>query len=949
MMTLADDSCGASLNDSKMKVIKGSDVSPVDNRGGKRTSTPINGEINKVLSGLSSVDVVNLCNENDGSFIKVPLDNSPCSDRQSNPVATSCDLKTSLDNTGIMNEKGMTGPSVGSKLASMEDVVNTCFVSPSPMDGIVSDKDGSKFEFGRNTYSKGYEEMALKMEYVPSTVSKLENGNRRIMITAEEVIKGGQSCSLQLYGYFVGTSMDYRVVRGNLMRMWRVYDIEEITKTSSGIFYFKFKSKEGMKSVLESGPWMVQNVPLVLNIWEPGIWLEKTKPSSIPIWVCVHNIPMELCNDNGIGKIMSGVGKRKWGPMDPKSNAIGSDEDGFVQVGKKNKPIVTPSKDGFFKNVNGGHKGVELDRSNGNLKSSQKQDSNQMKSSFGYGKYGNQQRFFHEKQGNFQGNNRGNVGGKWKSNQAGSTYIKKSNDQAASVSGVSKGSTKDSNSKGKHDLRQLSNDPNFKPKVLVRGEKSDKIKDKSNVEEFDSIWLDLKSEVDILMEADMENDAAQVKNVSNGDFNTTLDPSKKSTGGSKVTTAMTDFRDCVGEIEVDDIYMSGLCFTWKKCSGKEGGLLKKLDRVMDNVAFMSAFPTSYAQFLPFMTSDHSLAVFAIPEVDKVKPRPFKFHNYLTGKGNLFDNVEKLGRDLASIQAALVYNPNSKDLREAELACLKAYKAALKDEELFLRQKSKIIWLSEGDRNSKYFHNVVKGRVNRGRISVNVLGKSSVVLPVNNPELLFINKLAEGDANFMVREVSNDEVKATLFDIDSNKAHGSDGYSSYFFKSSWDVIGKDFCMAVKEFFSLGKLLKENALDEFGSVSGLFLSFPKSTVFFWNVKESSKAKILNVMPFSEGNLSVRYLGVPLISMRLYVNDCFALVDKVKKRLLDWKNKSLSFAGRLQLIMSVVGSMQVYWSSRFILPVTISNEVETLMRDFLRNYGEFKRGKSRIKWSL
>nr|GEX09731.1 RNA-directed DNA polymerase, eukaryota, reverse transcriptase zinc-binding domain protein [Tanacetum cinerariifolium] len=70
-----------------------------------------------------------------------------------------------------------------------------------------------------------------------------------------------------------------------------------------------FKSEDGMKKVLESGPWMVQNVPLVLNVWEPRIWLDKTEPSLIPIWVCVYNIPMELCNGNGIGKIMSGVGK----------------------------------------------------------------------------------------------------------------------------------------------------------------------------------------------------------------------------------------------------------------------------------------------------------------------------------------------------------------------------------------------------------------------------------------------------------------------------------------------------------------------------------------------------------------------------------------------------------------------------------------------------------------
>ncbi|GKD78063.1 RNA-directed DNA polymerase, eukaryota, reverse transcriptase zinc-binding domain protein [Tanacetum coccineum] len=46
-----------------------------------------------------------------------------------------------------------------------------------------------------------------------------------------------------------------------------------------------------------------------------------------------------------------------------------------------------------------------------------------------------------------------------------------------------------------------------------------------------------------------------------GDFNACLDPSERSTRGSKFTTAMHDFRDCVEEIEVEDISMTGLNFT----------------------------------------------------------------------------------------------------------------------------------------------------------------------------------------------------------------------------------------------------------------------------------------------------------------------------------------------------------------------------------------------------
>nr|GEZ94097.1 hypothetical protein [Tanacetum cinerariifolium] len=103
----------------------------------------------------------------------------------------------------------------------------------------------------------------------------------------------------------------------------------------------------------------------------------------------------------------------------------------------------------------------------------------------------------------------------------------------------------------------------------------------------------------------------------------------------------------------------------------------------------------------------------------------------------------------------------------------------------------------------------------------------------------------------------------------------------------------------------------------------------------------------MPFKEGTLLVRYLGVLLISKRLFVKDYHVLIDKARKRILDWKNKSLSLAGRLQLIKSVISSIQVYWASMFILSVFISNDIENMMRDFLWNFGVFKRGKSLINW--
>nr|GEZ41223.1 RNA-directed DNA polymerase, eukaryota, reverse transcriptase zinc-binding domain protein [Tanacetum cinerariifolium] len=125
------------------------------------------------------------------------------------------------------NSKGILNPPVGPFFnVSFSNIASgNPFKKPIASNGGTWNMDGGK-SFGSNMHSnqfsidvdrfaeklkQGSEEIALKMEYVPSSVCKLENGNRRISFSAEEVCKGGQACSLQLYGYFVGISMDYRV------------------------------------------------------------------------------------------------------------------------------------------------------------------------------------------------------------------------------------------------------------------------------------------------------------------------------------------------------------------------------------------------------------------------------------------------------------------------------------------------------------------------------------------------------------------------------------------------------------------------------------------------------------------------------------------------------------------------------------------------------------------
>nr|XP_043611422.1 uncharacterized protein LOC122583015 [Erigeron canadensis] len=140
---------------------------------------------------------------------------------------------------------------------------------------------------------------------------------------------------------------------------------------------------------------------------------------------------------------------------------------------------------------------------------------------------------------------------------------------------------------------------------------------------------------------------------------------------------------------------------------------------------------------------------------------------------------------------------------------------------------------------------------------------------------------------------------------------------------------------------------DVLNHFQRISGLSPSLTKSTAFFCSIADHTKQAILAIMPFDEGKLPVRYLGVPLISTRLGYKDCKVLVERMEKRIDDWKTKTLSFAGRLHIINSVLASMHIYWASIFILPARVIKELEQKMRNFLWGMGPGGKVKSKASW--
>ncbi|KAL0289916.1 UNVERIFIED_CONTAM: Retrovirus-related Pol polyprotein from type-2 retrotransposable element R2DM [Sesamum radiatum] len=139
---------------------------------------------------------------------------------------------------------------------------------------------------------------------------------------------------------------------------------------------------------------------------------------------------------------------------------------------------------------------------------------------------------------------------------------------------------------------------------------------------------------------------------------------------------------------------------------------------------------------------------------------------------------------------------------------------------------------------------------------------------------------------------------------------------------------------------------DALAEFATMSGLRVSPTKSQLILSRSSQAERQQILDMMGFQEGNLPITYLGVPLVSSRLSVAVCYPLIQKVDRKLAGWNHLNLSFAGRVQLIKSVLSSLHTYWASVFILPKAVLKIIEERMRSFLWK-GASGSGAAKVSW--
>ncbi|GJR09249.1 zf-CCHC domain-containing protein [Tanacetum coccineum] len=56
----------------------------------------------------------------------------------------------------------------------------------------------------------------------------------------------------------------------------------------------KFVEKAGLEAVLENGPWMIRNTLIILKNWSVSTSLLKEELTRIPIWVKLHDVPLQV-------------------------------------------------------------------------------------------------------------------------------------------------------------------------------------------------------------------------------------------------------------------------------------------------------------------------------------------------------------------------------------------------------------------------------------------------------------------------------------------------------------------------------------------------------------------------------------------------------------------------------------------------------------------------------
>ncbi|KAL8465386.1 hypothetical protein ACS0TY_034766 [Phlomoides rotata] len=134
-----------------------------------------------------------------------------------------------------------------------------------------------------------------------------------------------------------------------------------------------------------------------------------------------------------------------------------------------------------------------------------------------------------------------------------------------------------------------------------------------------------------------------------------------------------------------------------------------------------------------------------------------------------------------------------------------------------------------------------------------------------------------------------------------------------------------------------------------MSGLSVNFHKSRIVGININQRIVEETTRFLGCEVEQLPLSYLGLQVGISHWKISAWSNLVARVRRGLAKWKDKNLSFGGKITLIQSVLSAIPNYCLSFYRIPKLIIKELISIQRDFLWGGCEERSKIPWIKWEV
>lgn len=350
-----------------------------------------------------------------------------------------------------------------------------------------------------------------------------------------------------------------------------------------------------------------------------------------------------------------------------------------------------------------------------------------------------------------------------------------------------------------------------------------------------------------------------------GDFNETAWQHEHFSRSKRNERNMANFREVLSDCNLVDLGFKGPRWTYDNKQEGLDNVKARLDRGVADPEWNSLFPEATVEHICTSRSDHLLLLLRFGRRKEWRPVRNSFrYEYMWermesltdaivkswGENGTAESLSEVSKKISTLQSSLnrwakrnfgsiikqtaalrkqlehLWAQQVTAERDREIkAVAKKLDEVLHREEMMWRQRSRALWLREGDKNTRYFQRKATWRRNKNTISKlkdeggswieersklqemttsffkQLYTKEDDVDPKTIVDNL--NVRVTNDINTaLVKEFTEKEISDALFQIGPLKAPGSDGFPARFFQRNWGTVKKDVVNAVLNFFKDG---------------------------------------------------------------------------------------------------------------------------------------------------